>query len=58
MKRDLNTNLSNVYKILSDLDYEIHSLDDNYLLNKFIPSNSYENIIAIKRNCSLKNYLK
>ena len=38
MQRDLNTNLSNVYNILSDLDYEIYSVNDNYLLDKFIPS--------------------
>jgi FkbM family methyltransferase len=58
MQRDLNTNLSNVYNILSDLDYEIYSVNDNYLLDKFIPTNSYENIIAIKRNCNLYDYLK
>tara|TARA_B100001093_G_scaffold496869_1_gene543094 strand:- start:896 stop:1852 length:957 start_codon:yes stop_codon:yes gene_type:complete len=59
MQRDLNTNLNNVYNILSDLDYEIHSVNNNnYLLDKFIPSNSYENIIAIKRNCNLQDYLK
>ncbi len=58
MQRDLNTNLSNVYKILTEFDYEIYSLNENYLLDKFIPSNSYENIIAIKRNCNLKDYLK
>lgn len=59
MKRDLNTNLSKVYKILSDLDYEIYSVNNNnYVLDKFIPSNSYENIIAIKRNCNLLDYIK
>ena len=58
MQRDLNTNLSNVYNILSKLDYEIYSVNENYLLDKFIPTNSYENIIAIKRNCNLQNYLK
>ena len=58
MQRDLNGDLSNVCNMLNDLDYEIYSVDNNYLLDKFIPSNSYENIIAIKRNCNLQDYLK
>ena len=58
MQRDLNSNLNNVYNLLNGLDYEIYSIDKNYLLDKFIPTNSYENIVAIKRNSNLKDYLK
>ena len=58
MQRDLNCNLNNVYNLLNGLDYEIYSIDKNYLLDKFIPTNSYENIVAIKRNSNLKDYLK
>ena len=58
MQRDLNSNLNNVYNLLNGLDYEIYSIDKNYLLDEFIPTNSYENIIAIKRNSNLKDYLK
>jgi FkbM family methyltransferase len=58
MQRDLNSNLNNVCNLLIGLDYEIYSIDKNYLLDKFFPSNSYENIVAIKRNCNLKQYLK
>ena len=58
MQRDLNSNLNNVCNLLIGLDYEIYSIDKNYLLDKFIPTNSYENIVAIKRNSNLKDYLK
>ncbi len=57
MQRDLDSNLDNICNILNGLNYEIYSIDKNYLLDKFIPSNSYENIIAIKHNCELKKYL-
>jgi len=58
MQRDLNSDLNNVCNLLIGLDYEIYSIDKNYLLDKFFSSNSYENIIAIKRNCNLIQYLK
>jgi len=58
MQRDLNSDLSNVCDLLNSFDYEIYSVDKNYLLDKFVPSNSYENIVAIKRNCSLQKFLK
>ena len=58
MQRDLNSDLSNVCNLLNSLDYEIYSVDKNYLLDKFVPSNSYENIVALKRNCNLKKFLK
>ena len=58
MQRDLNSDLNNVCNLLIGLDYEIYSIDKNYLLDKFIPTNSYENIVAIKRNCNLIQYLK
>ena len=58
MQRDLNSDLKNVCDLLNNLDYEIYSIDKNYLLDKFIPNNSYENIIAIKLNSDLQQYLK
>ena len=58
MQRDLNSDLNNVCDLLNELNYEIYSIDKNYILNEFIPSNSYENIIAIKQNCNLKQYLE
>ena len=58
MQRDLNSDLNNVCDLLNELNYEIYSINGNYLLDKFIPSNSYENIIAIKQNSNLKQYLE
>ena len=58
IRRDLKSDLSNVCDLLNSLNYEIYSIDKNYLLDNFISSSSYENIIALKRNCSFKQYLK